>query len=434
MQRRLEWLLTEARAIGRGTLVRNAASLYGSTIVTSLLGFIYWFVAARLVPARAVGIASAVQAAAQFLSIFCVVGLSTLLISELSQDKTRARSLMLTAATGVGAVALVVATGVGLVLERFSSAFHHAFSGPVGILIFALLSALTTILLVLDDSCVGLLRGDIQFRRNAVFAVSKLLLLPLLIVVWPNSSGTELIVAWLAGLAVSLATLSYQLGKVTRGQHSHFNFPGIFAKRSLMFRHHWLNLSIQSSRLVLPVLVIALVGPQATAAYTVAMLIVSFVNIIPSHFSTVLFALTPGDEVTLRREVRHTMRLCLYLALASAPFFLVFGRLILSAFGPSYEAASVALATLGFTTYPMAVKSHYVAVSRVRGRMQQAVYRTMIGAGAEIGLAAAGGILHGITGVAAGFLVATIVEAVLFAPVVFGVMNAVSPAALVPPR
>jgi O-antigen/teichoic acid export membrane protein len=423
----------EVHAISRGTLVRNAASLYGSTIVTSVLGFIYWFVAARLVPARAVGIASAVQSAAQFLSIFCVLGLSTLLISELSTDRERARPLMLTAAAGVGTVALVVATCGGLVLERVSSAFQNTFSGPVGILIFAFLSALTTVLLVLDDSCVGLLRGDIQFRRNAIFAVSKLLFLPLLIAVWPNSSGEELVVAWLAGLAVSLASLSYQLGKLTRGQSSRLSFRRIFEKRSLMFRHHWLNLSIQSSRLILPVLVIAVVGPQATAAYTVAMLVVSFVNIIPSHLSTVLFALAPGDEAALRREVRHTMRLCLYLSIASAPFFLLLCRPILEAFGPSYEMASAALATLGFTTYPMAVKAHYVAISRVRGRMHQAAFRTMIGAIAEIGLAAAGGEIHGITGVAMGFLAATIVEAVLFSPLVFGVLRA-DGAAEVSPR
>jgi O-antigen/teichoic acid export membrane protein len=333
--------------------------------------------------------------------------------------------LMLTAAAGVGALSLVVATASGMVLERFSSAFQHAFSGFVGILVFALLSALTTILLVLDDSCVGLLRGDIQFRRNAVFAVSKLLFLPLLIAVWPDSSGTELVLAWLAGLAVSLATLSYQLGKLTRGQSSRLNFRGIFEKRRLMFRHHWLNLSIQSSRLILPVLVLAILGPQATAAYTVAMLVVSIVNIIPTHLSTVLFALAPGDEVALRREVRHTMRLCFFLALVSAPFFLILSRPILGAFGSSYEAASVALATLGLTTYPIAVKSHYVAISRVRGRMRQAASRTMLGATFEIGLAAAGGEIHGVTGVAVGFLLATIVEAVLFAPVVFGVVRAV---------
>ena len=52
-----------------GPIVRNAAALYGTTIITSILGFVYWFVAARLAPAAAVGTASAIQSAAQFLGI-----------------------------------------------------------------------------------------------------------------------------------------------------------------------------------------------------------------------------------------------------------------------------------------------------------------------------------------------------------------------------
>ncbi len=51
------------------------------------IGFLYWFAAARMVPARGVGIASAIQLIAQFLSIFCVLGLSTLLIGELARDR-----------------------------------------------------------------------------------------------------------------------------------------------------------------------------------------------------------------------------------------------------------------------------------------------------------------------------------------------------------
>src|SRR5664280_2880225 len=90
--------IAKARAAMEGPLLRNAASLYGSTVITGFFGFFYWFVAARMAPARAVGISSAVQSAAQLLAIVCVLGLSTLLISELSHDRSHARSLMLTAA------------------------------------------------------------------------------------------------------------------------------------------------------------------------------------------------------------------------------------------------------------------------------------------------------------------------------------------------
>ena len=123
-------------------------------------GFVYWFVAARLAPAAAVGTASAIQSAAQFLGIFCVIGLNTLLISELAADKSEARSLMLTAAAGVGVVAYILSAGVGIGLASLSTTLREGLNGPGSILIFAVLSALTTVLVLLDDACIGLLRGD----------------------------------------------------------------------------------------------------------------------------------------------------------------------------------------------------------------------------------------------------------------------------------
>lgn len=420
------WLakpIAEASAALKGPVVRNAASLYGTTIVTSALGFLYWFAAARMVPAQGVGIASAIQSAARLLSIFCVLGLNTLLISELSGDKKQARSLILTAAAGVGVFTLAVSGIVGIGLGRLSTSLRPGLSDPSGIIFFALLSVFTTVMLILDDSCIGLLRGDLQLRRNTIFAVSKLLLLPLLMMVWPNPQGTELEVAWLSGLIISFIFLARWLGQRTSGQSSRLDFRQLIAKRRLMLGHHSLNISIQSPGLIMPVLVATIVGAASNAAYTVAMLIASFVNIIPFHLSTALFAISPGDEATLTREVPRTMRICLVLAVVSAPFFVLFSGTILAFFGPSYEMASSALMVLGLNTYPLAIKAHYVAISRARGRMQRAALWAMVGAFLEVGLAAVGAVTYGVTGVAIGLFTALLMEAVLFFPVVFGVLR-----------
>lgn len=407
-----------------GSLVRNAASLYGSTIITSFLGFFYWFIAARMVSAQAVGIASAVQSSAQFISTFCVLGLSTFVISELSADKTRARSLILTAAVAVSILTVVVSATIATVLQYSSSAISQGIAGLVGTVVFVLLSVLSTALLVLDDACIGLLRGDLQLRRNAVFAVSKLALLPILIVVWASQSGIELVTAWTAGLAISTGVLVIGLGNLTKGESSRLDLRNIFDKRTLMFRHHWLNLSIQSPRLIFPVLVAVIVSPKANAAFTATFLIVGIVQIIPNLLSTVLFALAPGDEEALRREVGKTMRISLVLSLASAPCFFIFSGLILRIFGPNYATASVAMGLLGLSTYPYAIKSHYVAIARVQGRMRQAVFLTIAGAALEIALAVIGATLHGLTGVATGILVALTLEAIVYSPTVIRVLRA----------
>ena len=406
-----------------GPIVRNAAALYGTTIITSILGFVYWFVAARLAPAAAVGTASAIQSAAQFLGIFFLIVLNTLLISELAADKSQARSLMLTAAAGVGVVAYIISAGVGIGLASISTTLREGLSGPGGILLFAVLSAVTTILVLLDDSCIGLLRGDLQLKRNAVFAVSKLALLPVLIWAWASQSGMELVVAWLAGLAISLVTLGVQLFRLTGGQSSRLDFERIFEKRRLVMGHHWLNLSIQSPRLVLPVLVAIIVGPRANAAFTAAFLVVSFVNVIPSQLSTVLFALAPGDEEDLHLQVRKTMRICLVISIATAPLFVIFAGLILRVFGHDYETATAALAIFGFATYPQTIKAHYVAIARVRGRMQNAALWTLVGGCLEVGFSAVGAIEHGLTGLAIAYMGAVIIEAIVFSPSVFGVIR-----------
>jgi O-antigen/teichoic acid export membrane protein len=282
---------------------------------------------------------------------------------------------------------------------------------------------LTTVLVLLDDACIGLLRGDLQLRRNAVFAVSKLALLPLLIWVWASQSGMELVIAWFAGLLISLVTLAIQLAKLTRGQSSRFDFQRIFEKRKLVMGHHWLNLSIQSPRLVLPVLVAVIVGPKANAAFTAAFLVVSFVNVIPSQLSTVLFALAPGDEEDLHLQVRKTMRICLVISIATAPVFVIFAGLILRIFGHDYVSATAALAILGFATYPQTIKAHYVAIARVRGRMQNAAMWTLVGGCLEVGFAAVGAIEHGLTGLAVAYLIAATIEAVFYSPLVFGVLR-----------
>jgi O-antigen/teichoic acid export membrane protein len=409
-----------------GPIVRNAATLWGTTIVTSALGFVYWLIAARLVSERAIGIASAIQSAAQFLSLFCVLGLNTLVVSELSKDKTQGRGLILTAGGLVGTFTLLLAGIVGFGLSIASSRLRPGLMWPSGIIIFVLISIATSVLIVLDDSCIGLLRGDLQLKRNAVFAVSKLAILPLLIFVWRSSAGLELEGAWLAGLIFSFATLAWSLGKATRGQSSHLWLKDLFEKRGLVLAHYALNLSILSPGLINPIIVTLIVGAEANARYTIAIFVVSVVNIIPIHLSTVLFALIPGDEVALRHEVRKTMRICLILAVLSAPFFVLTSGFILGLFGRSYVGGEVALAIFGLTTYPYAIKTHYVAISRIRGRMRRAAIWTMAGAALEISLAAIGAISYGVTGVAAGILTALVLETSFFAPTVYGVLR-VSP-------
>src|SRR5881275_3639940 len=64
----------------------NAGSLVGTTAVTSVLGFVYWWLAARQFPPEAVGFASAAISAMMLLATICILGLGTLLVGELPRQ------------------------------------------------------------------------------------------------------------------------------------------------------------------------------------------------------------------------------------------------------------------------------------------------------------------------------------------------------------
>src|SRR5438270_7077568 len=82
----------------------NAGSLIGTSVVTSALGFTYWWLAARQFPPRVVGLASASISAMTLLGTFGILGLGTLLIGELPRQKGKEASLISTALIVVGGV------------------------------------------------------------------------------------------------------------------------------------------------------------------------------------------------------------------------------------------------------------------------------------------------------------------------------------------
>ena len=100
----------------------NAGSLVATSAVTSVLGFTYWWLAARQFPPQVVGLASATISAMTLLGTFAMLGLGTLLIGELPRQKGKAASLISTV--------LIVAGGVGGVLGIIFAVVIARFPGP----------------------------------------------------------------------------------------------------------------------------------------------------------------------------------------------------------------------------------------------------------------------------------------------------------------
>src|SRR5262245_41230400 len=100
---RLGTALGRARELGNESLFRNGIYIMGTTAVTSLLGFGFWIVAARILSAEEVGRASALVSAMLFVSVFTNLGVGQVFVSRLA-SRAAGRDWSLTVSTGLALV------------------------------------------------------------------------------------------------------------------------------------------------------------------------------------------------------------------------------------------------------------------------------------------------------------------------------------------
>jgi O-antigen/teichoic acid export membrane protein len=392
----------------------NAGSLVGTTAVTSGLGFVYWWVAARQFTPQAVGFASAATSAMLLLGTFGILGLGTLLVGELPRQRGKEASLISAALITVGVVGGVFGIIFAVVGLYLSSDFQILRAGIGSIALFSVGVSLTAITIVLDDAAIGLLRGGLQLSRNTFFAGSKLVALFLMSLWVPYVTGLTIYAAWVIGNAFSLAVLAgFATLKVGWPNKSYLPHWGLLRKLGpTALKHHALNSMLSTPALILPVLVTVMLSATTNAWFYVSWTIAGFGNIVTTSLTYTLYAVSSAQPALLARKIRVTVSLA-FLASALASCVLLLGTTqVLGLFGPSYaEHAAWCLRILAVESFPFIIKSHYVAICRIRGRVAHAARVTLATGLLELGGAVLGAYLGGLTGLSLGWFAAVCTEA-----------------------
>jgi O-antigen/teichoic acid export membrane protein len=399
-------------------LLVNAATLAATTGITSVLGFAYWAVAARLFSQAAVGYGAAAISAITLLGTIGMLGMGTLLIGELPRRNPRA-GLVSAALLTCGVGSLVLGLGFAVLAPHFSGRFTHVSGTPSEAALFAVGVVLTGVSLVFDQATIGLMRGGLQLTRNAIFAIAKMAALPAAGLILHDSFGFGITASWMAGIAVSMLLIAVRLrfGKISIFPRPNWDLLRGLGKTALA--HNWLNLAITVPMTLIPVLVTVIVSPSANAAFYAAWTLSGFLKIIPTHLSTVLFAVAAADPKVIAKKLRFTLRLSLWIGLPGMVVLGLSAHLLLSLFGPAYaRAATFSLWLLVIGYLPTIPKMQYIAVCRAAGNIPRAA-AVMTGAAViEVASAVIGGSYDGLKGLSIALLGAYLIEGLVTAPAV----------------
>lgn len=390
----------------------NAGSLVATTAVTSALGFAYWWLAARLFPPEAVGLASAAVSAMMLLSAIGVLGLGTLLIGELPRQPGREGAIIMASLLVAGIASTILSVLFALAAPFLSPELTPFSSSAGNILFFASGVVFTALTVVIDQALIGLLRGGLQLGRNVFFAVAKLGILYLVSLWASREAGLNIYVAWMLGNLLSLVALAlYMRVRGIRIIHRP-QWALISTLRRSAMAHHAVNLVLQAPSLLMPLAVTTLLSASANASFYAAWMVVSFAFVIPSHLATVLYAVGAGDPAALVKKLKMTMKLSLLLGVPVAGGLFLVADPLLNLFGAHYaEQADWCLRLLSIGIFPQIIKYHYVALLRVQGKLEGAVLLLLGGSLLEVTLVVVGLKLGELTGLSIGWLLAVSLEA-----------------------
>jgi O-antigen/teichoic acid export membrane protein len=378
------------------SLVRNSLFMMTSTIATSLLGYVFWIVAARVFSSTAVGMASAVISLCSTVALLTYLGPSAMLIERLhAYERSRAWTALLVRMCVLTAVATGVITAVAIAVIAHSKGYG-SFFGPAGAAVLAVIGAVAwTVINMYSSAFIAARRADGLLAVQGLISLLKVALVVPLCAIGLGAPG--IVMAWvvssLIGVALGALWLLPGLGLGGgRGRHARHAAAAREPAHSVgvargglppettgayawhLIGQHLTGLGGQLTPLILPILVVVRLGGRSNAHFYITWMIGSVFFMVSPAISQALFAEGVRAGSGLRPAIGKAFRVTSILLLPAIVVMVAGGKLILGIFGPAYATAGYGLLiVLAVSAVPDAVSNIAVAICRATGRLGYSV-------------------------------------------------------------
>lgn len=399
------------RRVSEDAVYRGSTLLLLNTALLSAFGFVFWAVAARLYPVGAVGAFSGITAGVGILGAIGALGLPNTMMRHLATApgaRQLAMAAIVASTTAGGALCLIVILVFGdhLPGELDLGRTDHR-------ILVALLATIAAVSAVVDGGLIAVRATRAVLAKNLVGSIAKLAAIIVL-----AESGIlgmlGLVIAYGIGAGVATALGMLALIRTVR------NGDNIAPPRGELRRY--LSFSGGSylgtvvgilPATVVPLMVLATRGPDETAFFTVAFMLASFLNFVPSTTGQVLMAEASRGDRSLRVVVSKALRHVYILLVPAVLLLALAGPQVLRIFGQNYaDGASTCLRLLSVGALVTGCTYLIDAILAARDRMRAYIAMNVANAAAVlvlVGLA----LPHGLTAAAGAWVVAQALSVLL---------------------
>ncbi|HEX3257753.1 MAG TPA: hypothetical protein VHS35_04520 [Pseudonocardia sp.] len=352
-------------------LYRNAYALMANTAGNSILGLLYWVLAARTFPDAAVGRGNALIALMMLVSTFTQLNWSGALIRFLPRAGRSAQRMLVTAYVMATALAAVAAAAV-MAYCHFARAPDDPLYVSTGVAVWFVVSTMAWSVFNLQDAALTGLRSAVWVPlENGLYGLVKLVLL---VVVARSSLSEGVFASWTVPVIALLVPVNLLLFRRILPRHATAQpdaqqMPprGVLAR--YMAGDYAAQAFTQLSSTFLSVLVVSLLGAAQGAYYLPAQTAFAAMGMLATAITSSLVVEAARDEGATHRLARAMLRRICVLVLPAGAFVALAAPWLLELFGSQYRAgATTVLQLMMLSLLPRVPVALYVTKCRLENR------------------------------------------------------------------
>lgn len=267
-----------------GTGLHRAGLLVaGSSAISALAGFLFWWLVARSMPPEQMGLATAVVSAVTLVALLGKLGLDVSLLRHLpAADGSRRLRLIIGTLIVSGTVAALVAVAAILTVKLWAPALRDYFTSSAHALLFVGLSALWTTGLVADAILIASRQNMALVAKAMGQAFLRILLLFPLVFLGPAG----VVLAALGSAVMAVPALVYAWKRIILQAPAAASQTPVNYSDS-MITNYLVSLVTMAPVTVAPLILIDRAGPAEVAYFYVLWMIGSLTLLIPAALGQV---------------------------------------------------------------------------------------------------------------------------------------------------
>lgn len=334
-------------------------------------GFFFWVFAAKLYSSDQVGLAVAVISCMYLLSMFSMSGFDIGIIRYLpnASDKNQMINSCLTITSIVSVLSCILFLAG---IKIFSPKLIFLRDNINYTVLFILFTAATSIL-IMQSSIFSALRYSKYSLTQTLFAIPRVLILPLIVIY----GLFGMYISYGIGiLAASIIGNNY-ISKINKTYKFRLSFKKDVLKEifNYSFKNYISIIFEGAPNYIIPLLVLNILGAEQNAYFYVAWSFASFFQMIPRSTSISLLAEGSNKENNDRKNTITAIKFIYSLLLPVIILVFLFGKYILLIFGEEYSENSFSLLKiLSIASIPYTLNIIYISVKRIEQHIEPVIY------------------------------------------------------------